>query len=166
MMLRTLSLFLVASAASAWSTPTTSTSVGRREVMGTIAAGAFFAPVANALEACSSTDKNCVQKTWIPPSGSSKKDAILSLRAVLLEIPKTGQAGLDGGGWTLAEDNLKSKGTARVAYKSKGSFSKKRQPFTDDLIVEVKDNGTIMLQSSSRAGDGDFGVVKRVRMVM
>ena len=175
-MIRTLSFLCLVSAASAWTTPTmsmggASSSVGRRQVLNTItAAGAvvFASPiVANAIEACPPKSNNCVRATWTPPAGTSKKDAITSLKAVLNAYPQEGQDNVDGGGWALVQDDLDSKGTARVEYKSsgKGNFAKflnGGKPFTDDLLIEVSDSGTVELRSSSRVGESDFGVNAKV----
>lgn len=93
----------------------------------------------------------------------SKKDAVKAVRDVINAYPQEGQAKVDGGGWVVAEDDLDSSGTGRVEYKSsgKGNFAKffnGGKPFTDDLLVEVGDDGKVELKSSSRVGESDFGV--------
>jgi hypothetical protein len=75
---------------------------------------------------------------------------------------------VDGGGWTIASDDLDSSGTARVEYRSsgKGFFAKTfngGKPFVDDLNLEVDGTGTVKVRSQSRVGDSDLGVnLKRV----
>ena len=166
MMFRALALFCLASVTSAWTTPTGLSSVTRRDVMN-IAAGAVLIAspaVSDAMEACPPKSQNCVRATWSPPAGTSKKDAIKSVRDVINAYPQEGQPGnIDGGGYIIAEDNLDSNGTARVEYKSsgKGNFAKflnGGKPFTDDLLIEIGDDGKVELRSSSRVGESDFGV--------
>jgi len=161
MMFRALTLFCLASAANAWTTAT------RRDVMN-FAAGAILASptVANAIDACPPKSQNCVRATWSPPEGTSKNDAVKAVREVISAYPQEGQNNVDGGGYTVAEDSLDSNGTARVEYKSsgKGNFAKflnGGKPFTDDLLVEVGDDGKVELRSSSRVGESDFGVNKK-----
>jgi hypothetical protein len=88
------------------------------------------------------------------------------LKQVLSAYPQEGQDNVDGGGWVIAEDDLDSKGTARVEYRSsgKGNFAKffnAGKPFVDDLLIEVG-NGAVELRSSSRIGESDFGVNTKV----
>lgn len=161
MMIRALALLWLASPAIAWTAPTS-----RRDVMNIAAATILASPaVANAMEACPPKAQNCVTATWTPPSGTSKKDSVLSVRAVIDGYPQEGQAKVDGGGWSIAEDALDASGTGRVEYKSsgKGNFAKffnGGKPFTDDLLIEVGDDGKVQLKSSSRVGESDFGVNK------
>jgi hypothetical protein len=135
--------------------------------MNTIAAGTILVSpaIANAMDACPPKSQNCVRATWSPPAGTSKKDAVKAVRDVINSYPQEGQANVDGGGWVVAEDNLDSSGTGRVEYKSsgKGNFAKffnGGKPFTDDLLLEVGDDGNVELKSSSRVGESDFGVNK------
>lgn len=146
----------------------TGSSISRRNVMNTIAVSAFLASpaVANAIDACPPKSQNCIRATWNPPSGTSNKDVVLTLKQVLNAYPQEGQDNVDGGGWVIAEDDLDSKGTARVEYRSsgKGNFAKflnGGKPFVDDLLIEVG-NGTVELRSSSRVGESDFGVNAKV----
>lgn len=163
MMFRSISLLCLASSATAWTVGPAS----RRNVMNTIAAGTILVSpaIANAMDACPPKSQNCVRATWSPPAGTSKKDAVKAVRDVINSYPQEGQANVDGGGWVVAEDNLDSSGTGRVEYKSsgKGNFAKffnGGKPFTDDLLLEVGDDGKVELKSSSRVGESDFGVNK------
>lgn len=170
MMFRTFALLvcLVASSASAWTIPT-----DRRNVMNTIASTAAAVvvaspSVANAIEACPPKSQNCVRATWSPPSGStSKKEAAKAVREALNSYPQEGQANVDGGGYTIVEDDLDSSGTARIEYRSsgKGNFAKffnGGKPFVDDLQIEIEDDGKVELRSASRVGESDFGVNRAV----
>ena len=165
-----LAVLFVASVANAWMAPTMSagSSISRRSVMNTIAASAFLASPAgaNAIDACPPKSQNCVRATWTPPSGTSNKDVVSTLKQVLNAYPQEGQDNVDGGGWVIAEDDLDSKGTARVEYRSSGKgnlakFFNAGKPFVDDLLIEVG-NGVVELRSSSRVGDSDFGVNTKV----
>jgi hypothetical protein len=134
----------------------------------TIAASGFLASpfVANSMESCPPKSQNCVRATWTPPSGTSQKDIVSTLKQVLSAYPQEGQDNVDGGGWVIAEDDLDSNGTARVEYRSsgKGNFAKffnAGKPFVDDLLIEVG-NGAVELRSSSRIGESDFGVNTKV----
>lgn len=145
----------------------------RRELMTKLANGAIFgasafvlSPSADALEMCPPKANNCVRTKWTPPPGTSKDEAIASLRDALNAYPQEGQADVDGGGWAIAEDNLAGSGTARVEFKSsgKGNFAKffnGGKPFVDDLKLEVEDSGVVQVKSQSRVGDSDFGVNKK-----
>jgi len=135
-----------------------------RSVAATGAATAFVASspsLASALELCPNKSQNCIRTTWTPPSGSSKDDAIASLRAALDSYPKEGQNKVDLGGWTIVEDDFSS-GKARIEYTSGlGNFAKflnGGKPFVDDLKLEIADNGVVEVRSSSRIGDSDLGV--------
>jgi hypothetical protein len=86
------------------------------------------------------------------------------LKDALNAYPQEGQEGgkVDGGGWTIAEDNLDASGTMRVEYRSsgKGNFAKffnGGKPFVDDLRLEVS-GASVQIRSQSRLGDSDFGV--------
>lgn len=61
--------------------------------------------------------KNQVSK-WMFPAGMSSKEAAASLKEVLDSYPQQGQAGVDLGGWIVAEDSLATRGYARYEYKS------------------------------------------------
>ena len=77
---------------------------------------------ANAIEACPKGSSNCIRTTWTPPSGTSKKDAIQQVKAVLDSYPQEGQNKADLGGWSIAED---SGDKLRVEFKSGiGTFAK------------------------------------------
>lgn len=146
----------------------------RREILSNLAksaafglGAATFVPVsdAQALEMCPPKANNCVRTTWIPPSGSTNADIAAAVRDVIQAYPQEGQADVDGGGWTIASDDLLGSGSARVEYKSsgKGTFAKifnGGKPFVDDLKLEIND-GKVEVKSQSRVGDSDFGVNKK-----
>lgn len=158
---------LTATVVTAYTPSTTS----RREVFGKVASGFGISAAvllqqpsnANALEACPPKANSCVRTTWTPPSGSSKEDAVATLRDAIKAYPQEGQSDVDGGGWSVAEDDFLGSGGARVEYKSsgKGNFAKffnGGKPFVDDLNLEVDGSGTVQVKSQSRVGDSDFGV--------
>jgi len=138
----------------------------RRDVL---AAGALaMAPTAaQAVEACKSGANNCWSTAskapaWTWPAGTSRDEAVKTLRAVLDAYPQAGQDGVDGGGWSFAVDELASKGTARLEFRSAGTgnfakFFNGGKPFVDDLEIAVGDS-SVDYRSSSRVGDSDFGV--------
>merc|ERR1712157_238636 len=84
-----------------------------------------------------------------------------TLREVLEAYPKAGQDSVDQGGWSIADDQLASKGYMRLEYLSGiGNFAKffnGGKPFVDDLEVSV-DDSFVAVRSSSRVGDSDLGV--------
>mmetsp|Transcript_19746 Transcript_19746/g.28969 ORF Transcript_19746/g.28969 Transcript_19746/m.28969 type:complete len:190 (+) Transcript_19746:47-616(+) len=148
---------------------------GRRTFVQNIAtatAGVAFlgttSEAAFALESCPADSKNCVRTSWTPPADTSKSDVIAAVRGVINAYPQEGQAEVDGGGWSIAVDELDGAGTARVEYRSsgKGFFAKAfngGKPFVDDLKVEIQDSGVVQVKSQSRIGESDFGVnAKRV----
>jgi hypothetical protein len=165
-LLNIVTLISIAGSTSAYSTSTSS----RRELMSNVAKGALFgigsvaiAPSAEALEVCPPKANNCVRTAWTPPAGTSKTDAVSTLRDALNAYPQEGQDNVDGGGWVIAEDDLAGSGAARLEYKSsgKGNFAKffnGGKAFVDDLKVEVGADGTVQVKSQSRVGDSDFGV--------
>lgn len=154
--------------ASGYSTDGTS----RREILSNLAKSAAFGlgavsfvPDTQALEMCPPKANNCVRTTWTPPSGSSHADIAAALRDAIQAYPQEGQGDVDGGGWTIASDDLLGSGSARVEYKSsgKGTFAKifnGGKPFVDDLKLEIND-GKVEVKSQSRVGDSDFGVNKK-----
>ena len=153
-------------------TPSQSSQTTRRDAFAKAAASfglgaALIQQPANALELCPKKANNCVRTVWTPPAGTSKDDAVSALRDVINAYPQEGQSDVDGGGWTIAEDDLNGSGTARVEYKSsgKGNFAKffnGGKPFTDDLKLEVEGSGVVQVKSQSRVGDSDFGVNQKV----
>ena len=124
----------------------------------------------NEIEACRPNALNCIRTEWIPPKGTSKEDAIQTLRYVLQSYPMSGQNGVDCNGWNIVEDRFDngSKNTARVEYKScvgpaaiTVNFG---QPFIDDLKIQIiEKEGIIVVQvrSSSRKGSSDLGVNRK-----
>ena len=128
---------------------------------------AFAAPQ---LKPCPPGVNNCYSTasgtiaTWSWPKSSTKAQAIKDIEAVLDSYPQTGQAGVDGGGWSRAVDELVDNGYARFEFKSAGTGNLARflnggKPFTDDLEFAVEESG-VCVRSSSRVGDSDFGVNK------
>jgi len=98
---------------------------------------------------------------WSWPSDTSRAAALSALKTTLDAYPQEGQGGVDLGGWSVAVDELSSKGYMRIEYKSGiGNFAKffnGGKPFVDDLEVSVGE-GFVAVRSSSRVGDSDFGV--------
>ena len=161
----------------AYSTSKPSTTPTRRDAFTQIAKFGLVATAASiglpitaqaAIEACPPKSNNCVRTSWTPPSGTSKSDAIAALKDVINAYPQEGQNEVDGGGWTIAEDNLAGESAAaRVEYRSsgKGTFAKLfngGKPFVDDLKLEVEESGVVQVRSQSRVGDSDFGVNGKV----
>ncbi len=154
-------------------TPSQTTQTTRRDVFAKAAASFGLGAAllqqqpANALELCPKKANNCVRTEWTPPTGTTKDDAVVALLDVIKAYPQEGQSDVDGGGWTIAEDDLAGSGAARVEYKSsgKGNFAKffnGGKPFTDDLKLEVEGSGVVQVKSQSRVGDSDFGVNQKV----
>eukprot|EP00966_Prymnesium_polylepis_P209290 4848658-Prymnesium_polylepis.1 len=87
---------------------------------------------------------------WTFPAGADAAAATTSLKEVIAAYPQAGQAGVDLGGWSLAEE---SGGYARYEFKSGiGNFAKffnGGKPFVDDFEVSVED-GYVAVRSSSR----------------
>lgn len=117
------SLALLSTASAYTPTQTTTT---RRDAFAKVAAGFGVGAAllqqpsnANALELCPPKANNCVRTTWTPPAGASKDDAVVALRDALNAYPQAGQSDVDGGGWSIAEDDLDGAGAARVEYKSR-----------------------------------------------
>lgn len=104
---------------------------------------------------------------WTWPSSLSRDAAIAELAAVVNEYPQAGQGDVDGGGWSLVDDQLKSSGYARYEFKSSGKNWQAKmlnggKPYTDDLEFSFGDS-KLDVRSASRVGDSDFGVnVKRL----
>jgi len=133
---------------------------------------------AHALKPCPPGANNCwstasKDKTklalWSFPSGTDRTGAVKQVREVLESYPQAGQAGVDAGGWQIAEDALDSDGFVRVEFKSGiGNFAKffnGGKPFVDDLELALEDSG-MCVRSSSRVGDSDFGVnAKRINYI-
>lgn len=171
----TLALFTTTVVSAYTPTTTQSNTSTRRDAFGKVAtafgitAATFLQQPsnANALELCPPKANNCVRTTWTPPADTSKEAAVKSLRDAINAYPQEGQSDVDGGGWSIAEDDLVGSGSARVEYKSsgKGNFAKffnGGKPFVDDLKLEVESNGVVQVKSQSRVGDSDFGVNQKV----
>uniref|UniRef100_A0A7S4JSI4 DUF1499 domain-containing protein n=1 Tax=Odontella aurita TaxID=265563 RepID=A0A7S4JSI4_9STRA len=118
-----------------------------------------------ALEACRANSRNCIRTVWKPPSGKSKSEAVKDIRDVIASYPQGGQSGVDCSGWLMAKDDLDEKASARVEYKScigpAAVSMNLGRPFTDDLKLEMGDDGTLEVRSNSRVGGSDFGVNKK-----
>jgi len=134
---------------------------------------------AGAVEPCKDGANNCYSSAspkgrnyaapWVWPAGTSRDDAIKTLRGVLEAYPKDGQDSVDQGGWNFAEDKLGSTGYARIEYLSGiGNFARffnGGKPFVDDLEVSV-DESSVSVRSASRVGDSDLGVnAKRLNYI-
>ncbi|GKY97244.1 hypothetical protein MPSEU_000682800 [Mayamaea pseudoterrestris] len=137
-----------------------------QKAMAAVAMGgcAFLDPsIAQAMEACPRGTQNCIYTSWTPPEGVSKSDVVDTIRAVVTSYPQEGQGGVDNSGYTIAQDALADKGTARIEYRNFGNFAKFMnggRPFVDDLLIEVaaNDGNQVQVRSSSRVGESDFGV--------
>mmetsp|Transcript_113376 Transcript_113376/g.179173 ORF Transcript_113376/g.179173 Transcript_113376/m.179173 type:complete len:205 (+) Transcript_113376:1-615(+) len=118
-----------------------------------------------------SSGKNAVGP-WTWPSDTSRDQAIADLSAVMNAYPQAGQdqGDIDGGGWSLVDDQLTSSGYARYEFKSSGKkwiakLANGGKPFTDDVIFQFGDS-KLDLRSASRLGDSDFGVnAKRLNFI-
>ncbi|GMH83778.1 hypothetical protein TL16_g09713 [Triparma laevis f. inornata] len=124
------------------------------------------------LKQCKKKSNNCLStlntnSKWI--SGKSQTDASKDLLDVLQAYPSTGQNNVDGGGSKIITNNLPTSLTLEFKSSGTGNFAKyfnSGNPFTDDLIVSVGDDGNVDWSSSSRVGDSDMGVnAKRVEFI-
>lgn len=120
---------------------------------------------ANNCWSTASVDKRSMAK-WTFPAGADKAAATASLKEAIAAYPQAGQAGVDLGGWSVAEE---ASGYARYEFKSGiGNFAKffnGGKPFVDDFEVSVED-GFVAVRSSSRVGDSDFDVnAKRINFI-
>ncbi len=126
-------------------------------------------PGANNCFSTASTDKSRIA-SWVWPKSMTRADAIASLESVLKAYPQTGVDGVDGGGWSLADDQMETSGFQRYEFKSAGTGNLARffnggKPFVDDFEVAVEPS-SVCIRSSSRLGDSDFGVnAKRVNYI-
>mmetsp|Transcript_13899 Transcript_13899/g.29954 ORF Transcript_13899/g.29954 Transcript_13899/m.29954 type:complete len:211 (+) Transcript_13899:185-817(+) len=128
-------------------------------------------PPANAIESCRSNSRNCIRTTWTAPSSAkSKADVVKTIREVLNSYPQEGQASVDCNGWSMVDDSLDTDvGTAFLEYKScvgPAAISiNLGQPFTDDVKLELKDDGgnniRVEVLSKSLMGGSDFNVNKK-----
>ncbi|KAL1500666.1 hypothetical protein AB1Y20_013313 [Prymnesium parvum] len=156
-----------------------SVQLGRREAVAAAAAAAVLPRSASAgLKPCPGGANNCWSTAgpgknelakWAFPAGASKSAAAASLREVVEAYPQAGQAGVDLGGWALADGSLADGTYARYEFKSGiGNFAKffnGGKPFVDDLELSVED-GFACVRSSSRVGDSDLGVnAKRINYI-
>lgn len=182
--------------------PPTTAVFGRRAALVTPLALAAFSlsprPAEAAVPACPKGSNNCLSTAgptsvgkltpWKFPAGMSKPAAVASLRSVLQAYPQEGQAGVDLGGWSFADDQasrlparstrpvpepltprfppprssqLASSGYARLEFKSGiGNFAR----FFNGGKPFIDDfevsvgDGAVDVRSSSRIGDSDLGV--------
>jgi uncharacterized protein (DUF1499 family) len=106
------------------------------------------------ITACPPGSQNCIVTTWTAPKGTNVKTTFLK---ILNAYPQAGQANVDKGGYKIVSSNSPIK----VEYKSGiGNFAKLfngGQPFVDDLIAVVTNDG-VTIKSSSRIGQSDLGV--------
>jgi len=138
------------------------------------------------VEPCPDGAKNCWSTgdtgdrkvaPWRWPPGTSRGDAIKTLREVIESYPQDGNDGVDKGGWYFTVDelspltsltNLKG-GYAELEFMSGlGIWAKLfngGEPFVDDVVLNVGDE-SVSIFSSSRVGQSDFGVnAKRVNYI-
>jgi hypothetical protein len=119
---------------------------------------------------CPKGSQNCIRTAWTPPPGTKPPDAARALRGAIESYPQQGQAGVDLGGWKVAEPGFldgspAGGGVARIEYTSGvGNFAKflnGGKPFVDDLRLSLDEAGgavVVQARSSSRVGDSDLGV--------
>lgn len=116
----------------------------------------------SSLPRCPPGTQNCIRTAWTAPAGTRNLGA--TVLEILSSYPQEGQSGVDKGGWTVAEGNLKSTGKARLEFKSGiGNFAKLfngGKPFIDDLQIEIVKN-VVEIRSASRIGKSDLGVNKK-----
>lgn len=152
----------------AWNSPLVDKIKGLLSAAGTVS-GLYQAPVpTSALQPCLRGSQNCIRTTWVPPSGTSQKTAIDAIQMCLASYPQEGQNGIDASGWDMVEDQLEKAGSARLEFKSGIGKAAKNlnggEPFIDDLLVTVQEDGRVEVRSSSRKGYSDLGVnQKRLR---
>jgi Protein of unknown function (DUF1499) len=118
------------------------------------------------MDACPPGSQNCIRTTWEAPRGANRQRLVQDLQKTLNAYPQQGQNDVDKGGWTIAENDLQSSGSARVEYKSGvGPFAimlNFGKPFVDDLRIQIaSDNKQVFVRSSSRIGQSDLGVNKK-----
>lgn len=173
-MLRTLALVATLTPATSLRTP--APIVSRRAAISGATAAAFglaapplqaraalkpCPPGANNCFSAASTEEKTRLSKWYWPKGAERKAIEADLRAALQAYPQAGQAGVDLGGWTVADDRLESSGYERVEFRSGiGNFARffnGGKPFVDDLEFSIEAEA-VCVRSSSRVGDSDFGV--------
>ena len=114
---------------------------------------------------CPKGSKNCIRTTWTPKKPMKQADAIRQVRDSLSKYPQEGQDGVDKGGWKLVDDKFGQGGSTRVEFRSGvGKFAwllNFGQPFVDDLLLKVQEDGKVEVRSSSRKGMSDMGVNKK-----
>mmetsp|Transcript_10674 Transcript_10674/g.43155 ORF Transcript_10674/g.43155 Transcript_10674/m.43155 type:complete len:204 (-) Transcript_10674:259-870(-) len=165
----------VATALRAPSTPPPQPVLSRRALVTTgvpaaVVAATMPLPSSAAVTACKPGANNCWSTAssdargiaaWTWPAGQSRAKAVGTLRGALEAYPQAGQASVDLGGWSYAEDALDTTGYARLEFKSGiGNFAKffnGGKPFVDDLELSVGDS-SVAVKSASRVGDSDLGV--------
>ena len=132
-----------------------------------VASATILPPTPNAQAqdlTCPPKSNNCVNAKWVPPSGTSKEDAVSELIAVVKAYPQEGQNEVDGGGWEFVKGYENGEnGLLWTLYRSsgKGFFAKAfngGKPFVDDLALGIGEDGAVTVKSASRVGDSDFGV--------
>lgn len=121
----------------------------------------------SATQPVSKGSSNAIRTTWTAPSTvTTDQQAAADVQAAFEEYPQEGQAGIDKGGWQVAEGSLES-GKFRAEFTSgSGIFAKLLnggQGFKDDVLVEIQggnDNAPFCaeVRSSSRMGKSDVGV--------
>lgn len=140
-----------------------------------------------ATQACPPGSMNCVRTTWTAPRDVvTPKQAAEQLETAFTEYPRSGQDGIDRGGWKIARGSFAEaavadddeKGVVRLEYTSGRSFLtfllNGGRGFVDDVLVEISkdksddDDRRVVaeLRSSSRLGKSDLGVnQKRLRFL-
>uniref|UniRef100_A0A7S2U7Q1 Uncharacterized protein n=1 Tax=Attheya septentrionalis TaxID=420275 RepID=A0A7S2U7Q1_9STRA len=92
---------------------------------------------------------------WVPPPSLAKEgsEAIVhELEDTIAKYPQSGQGGVDGGGWVLAQKGEKD-GVIYMRYE----FTSEKFKYVDDLEIRIDSNG-VSTRSASRTGGFDYGV--------
>lgn len=132
-------------------------------------------PAAVALESCGPKSHNCIRTTWTAPASiAAASEVAKAVREVLDSYPMAGQAGVDCGGWRIANDALlidgeEDSGLMALEYKScvgpAALAINLGRPFVDDLKLELGKGPdgrfTVDLKSSSRMGSSDLFVNRK-----
>mmetsp|Transcript_33620 Transcript_33620/g.41179 ORF Transcript_33620/g.41179 Transcript_33620/m.41179 type:complete len:207 (+) Transcript_33620:40-660(+) len=111
---------------------------------------------------------NCLRTKWSPPEGTGKEAAAATLREVLNTYPQKGQNGVDCNGWVITRDRLLSNDDrSYIALEFKSCVGVAAysinfgQPFVDDVVLEMGEDGSLEVRSASRMGSSDLGVNKK-----
>jgi uncharacterized protein (DUF1499 family) len=104
---------------------------------------------------CWSTENTASRRMerWVPPGRLQGKPVIQELKEVLAAYPQQGQAGVDQGGWKLAEEQ-QANGVTYLRYE----FTSGRFHYVDELEIRIDETDRVSTRSASREGGFDYGV--------